>query len=875
MYTVFCDSTKIYDPSEELVLISPVLDLEDNLSGSFKFGIDPTHAAYSNIDVNCEISVYEDGEWMWSGRVTDMSISFNKIRQITCEGELAYLNDSIQEAAEYHDLTVRETLEAWIAIHNTKCPDKQFTVGIVTVTDSNGSLYRLTNYDTTLYCISDKLVNRLGGHIRIRHDAGVRKIDYLADYPNTCSQNIEFGKNLVNYVESYDFTKMITVLIPLGAKLAESPIPALEARTTIASVNDDEVYLESDAVETYGRIEGVQTWDDVTVPSNLKTKGEAYLAEAQFANMVLTVTAVDLHKLNPSIERVKLLDQIRAISAPHSLNKIFPVTKMSIALDKPASTTFTLGSDEQVGITAQTKRTQSVVKDKIEEMSTDQEILAAARTQATELINTATHGYVITEPNRILIMDTNDINTATKIWQLNLNGFGYSGDGGQTYGLAITMDGQIVGEYILANSIKANSIDLTDLFTQNITATNLNITGGSIHIDSNSSSRDVIKLTYGSGANEYYTLLTPSALGVYGLGESQVGYYGSEYANVDGVFNGNPRSSYMAPGLIRILRRLTSSTVRNLMVIFEDSINIRDDDSSNDTRMALGKEGLWFYNASGTLLSTLQTDGLWFYNSSGDMLSELQTASLTFRDGTGSKKDRMRLFKENLNFLDSSENLLATYAKNGLFLFDSSGNMKSALQNTHPMLIGNGTSLTANFIGNTGSGWTLAAGVFRPTVNNDLDLGGSSYKWKQIYAVNSTISTSDRREKKKIKPVSDKYLKLFDSLEPVTFNRKGGDRVHIGFISQDVESALEKAGMTAEDFAGFCKDVKMKPAKFNKKGEIIKEEEPVLDKDGNPDYNYGLRYEEFIALNTAKIKAMEKYIDALEARVAALEKKLK
>ena len=134
---------------------------------------------------------------------------------------------------------------------------------------------------------------------------------------------------------------------------------------------------------------------------------------------------------------------------------------------------------------------------------------------------------------------------------------------------------------------------------------------------------------------------------------------------------------------------------------------------------------------------------------------------------------------------------------------------------------------------------------------------------------------TDRREKRKIKPVSDKYLKLFDLLEPVTFHRKGGDRVHVGFISQDVEKAINNAGMTAEDFAGFCTDVKMKPAKFNKKGEIIKEEEPVLDKDGNPDYNYGLRYEEFVALNAAKIKAMERYTKTLEGRIAALESKIK
>ena len=270
----------------------------------------------------------------------------------------------------------------------------------------------------------------------------------------------------------------------------------------------------------------------------------------------------------------------------------------------------------------------------------------------------------------------------------------------------------------------------------------------------------------------------------------------------------------------------------------------------------------------------LGKEALHFYDASQNLLMDLDAVSLTFKDGTGAKKDRMQLLKEHLYFSNAGGYIIAEYGYNAMRLCNSNGDDVVSLQTTNPMIAGNGTKLTANFINNTGSGWTLAAGVFRPTVNSDLDLGSSSYKWKQIYSIYSTISTSDRREKRRIKPVSDKYLKLFDSLEPVTFNRKGGDRVHVGFISQDVESALEKAGMTAEDFAGFCKDVKMKPAKFNKKGEIIKEEEPVLDKDGNPDYDYGLRYEEFIALNMAKIKAMERYIKTLEGRIASLESKI-
>lgn len=59
-------------------------------------------------------------------------------------------------------------------------------------------------------------------------------------------------------------------------------------------------------------------------------------------------------------------------------------------------------------------------------------------------------------------MDTNDINTATKVWRWNLNGLGYSNTGyNGRYATAITMDGQIVGERLVANSVSAEKIDIT------------------------------------------------------------------------------------------------------------------------------------------------------------------------------------------------------------------------------------------------------------------------------------------------------------------------------------------------------------------------------------------------------------------------------
>ena len=92
-------------------------------------------------------------------------------------------------------------------------------------------------------------------------------------------------------------------------------------------------------------------------------------------------------------------------------------------------------------------------------------------------------------------------------------------------------------------------------------------------------------------------------------------------------------------------------------------------------------------------------------------------------------------------------------------------------------------------------------------------------------------------------------------LQPVSFLFKDGDsgRTHVGFISQDVESAMEKCGLTDLDFAGFCKDEKVRIIMDEDGNET---EEPVLDENGDITYIYSLRYEEFIALNTFAIQKL-------------------
>ena len=172
------------------------------------------------------------------------------------------------------------------------------------------------------------------------------------------------------------------------------------------------------------------------------------------------------------------------------------------------------------------------------------------------------------------------------------------------------------------------------------------------------------------------------------------------------------------------------------------------------------------------------------------------------------------------------------------------------------------------------SGDTTKNKWLSPKTDGGMLLGSSTTKWGQIYSTNSAISNSDRNVKSNISQFDEHYEALFSKLQPRTFKFVNGasGRIHSGFISQDVEDALSEVGLTALDFAAFCKDIKTKEVTDPETGEITFVD--VYDEDGNPEYNYSLRYEEFIALNTHMIQKLQAENQELKDKVNSLEERL-
>lgn len=471
MYRVYCNNSPLYDlRDEDLVLISPIVKIGENTAGSFEFSILPKHPHYEEVnELTSVITAYDGDEEIFCGRVVEITKDLYNRKKVICEGELAYFNDSIQRPARYQGLTVRGYLETLVNIHNQQVKnqgiDKTFKVGAVTVQDKNDYVYKYTNWESTLEVIKTDLLKTYGGYLRVRKENGVRYLDYLADYPNTNTQVIEFGSNLLDFTHDMVASDIVTAVIPLGARLEDvTEVEGLDAYLTIKDVNGGVDYVYSqEAVKSYGWIFKTVKWDDVHVADNLLKKGKEYLTDIQFAQITLTVSAVDLHMLHVDMERIKVLDEIRVTSSPNGLDRFFPVSEMTIYLDKPSNNKLTLGTSySKNSLSTKTESNITSIKDKIEELPKKSEILEEAKENASQLIHSATNGHVVTTADEQLIMDTADKKTARKLWRWNLNGLGYSKTGyNGTYETAITMDGQIVGERLIGGSVDASKLSVS------------------------------------------------------------------------------------------------------------------------------------------------------------------------------------------------------------------------------------------------------------------------------------------------------------------------------------------------------------------------------------------------------------------------------
>jgi hypothetical protein len=353
-------------------------------AGTFVFTVPKTHSQYKKFDIkyknNYIITVKEKShnEPVFKGRFKSVvTAADGQSRTVTCEGELAYLDDVKSDAYNFSKYDYRQTPEwffnKFIANHNSKVDSigfkderYKFLKGNVTVSagDSEDNKIAVSDedYTNTFDTIMQKLVNVYGGFLQVRHTDDGNYLDWLASPETANTQTIEFAENLIDINRTFDADGMGTVIIPLGQEdnegkrvtIAGFDYSSMETDTDIVHHTDDDYIYSISAVLKYGWIEKTLIFDDGIYSSlSLYKLAKDYLNNVGKSQSI-ELSAVDLSAVNASFESFKLNQYVEITTAPHGITgALYTAKKMSISLVNPAANKITLGS-ETATITSQT-----------------------------------------------------------------------------------------------------------------------------------------------------------------------------------------------------------------------------------------------------------------------------------------------------------------------------------------------------------------------------------------------------------------------------------------------------------------------------------------------------------------------------------------
>lgn len=327
---------------------------------------------------------------------------------------------------------------------------------------------------------SGSLLDVYGGHDYYFNNFTV---SLLADRGHDNGVTIRYGKNLTDLNAVSNTTNVYTGIVPYWMDSETS---------TIVFVDDYVVYSEHAATYPYKYIKCVDfsmDFEEAPSKAQLFARAESYLAsndgwkiknniEVSFVSLADT----EEYKNIAPLERVKLCDTVTVEYSKLGISFKTKVirTVYNVLLNRYDSielgdTTYTLAQAiSQANDTPTLQETTSAIQSAVQ--------------NATKLIRGGYGGHIVMMananglPEEILVMDTEDITTAEKVWRWNLNGFGYSDDGYDgPYGTAITMDGQIVANFITAGVLNAGILK-AGIISDEMGLNSWNLETGELHL---------------------------------------------------------------------------------------------------------------------------------------------------------------------------------------------------------------------------------------------------------------------------------------------------------------------------------------------------------------------------------------------------------
>ena len=463
---------------------------------------------------------------------------------------------------------------------------------------SSGSIldvYGTGEYEFDMWDVSLK-VNRGSNHgVSIRYGKNLVSLDHQFDASNQYVAAVPYWKDVDGNVVSLDHAVYRTgsnsgriITMDLSADFTDAPTTAqLESRAqTILDGSDNYEVQENIAIDF------VMLWQT-----------EEY---KNFSNL----------------QRVGLCDTVNIFYEKLGINATAKVIKVVYDSLRERYVQMELGK-------AKTSLSQQIMQTTATQLLGDvpnRSQMASAIDKATELIAGGFGGYIKFKylsdgtPSEMLIMDTADESTATNIIRLNQNGLGFSTDGGVTYANAWTIDGVLNADFINTGVLSSpNNKFSLDMISGIVNMASANITGGSINIETNSQSSDVIKLAYDNPyINTHYENVMRSSSQKYSQTSTDANNNTNEYRTlVDG-------------GLLTSSKYTNGTEVRSVQVQ-TDSVYVTD--YSLGSMLSATSEYLRVSGLQGNSWQpwlALTMNGLQFYDSNGDPIALYPNAPSSF-----------------------------------------------------------------------------------------------------------------------------------------------------------------------------------------------------------------------------------------------------
>lgn len=324
-----------------------------NAIPTFSFSIFPNNPGYDSIeDLLTKISVtsFNQTENIFVGRVystADMMKNDGLIYKIvTCEGELAYLQDVIISSYNvYAGTLLSSALTSLFNSYNAKVPsDKRMTLsgGNTTAVPTDYS----ASYKTAFDILKD-ICDLCEWEYRVSYNGGTRYLEVAQQFGSKSDTDIALSVNLKSLKREIKANDIVTHFYPLGI------VKDSGGYFTIASDNEGIPYLANATLEAkYGVIEAAKVYDDVTIESMRYVATGAKILKAKakkdYSNMIglltsFTLSALDLSLINGNYNDLKLYNTHRVVTKLQSIDEEVRITGRTLKLDDPQNPALTFG----------------------------------------------------------------------------------------------------------------------------------------------------------------------------------------------------------------------------------------------------------------------------------------------------------------------------------------------------------------------------------------------------------------------------------------------------------------------------------------------------------------------------------------------------